>query len=55
MSEVYYHVSFWLSWAYHVALEWIKTLDRTDSVALLVAVSAFGFICMRGFGSRKKY
>ena len=55
MSDFFYNVSFWLSQAYHSALEWIQTLDRTDAVALLVVVSVFGFLCMRGFGSRKDY
>ncbi len=55
MSDVYYHVSVWVSQVYHMAMEWIQTLDRTDSVALLAAVAVFGFLCMRGFGSRKNY
>jgi hypothetical protein len=34
---------------------WVSRLDKQEWLLLLIAVTALGFLCMRGFGSRKNY
>ena len=44
---------------YSVALSgtwtWFATLSREEWLVVLACVSVAGFLCMRGFGSRKEY
>ena len=34
---------------------WFATLDHQEWIVVLAVVSACGFMCMRGFGSRSNY
>jgi hypothetical protein len=34
---------------------WISSLNKEEWLLLLIVVTALGFLCMRGFGSRKNY
>lgn len=41
--------------AYTSSWHWINGLDRQSWLVLLVITTAFGLLCMRGFGSRNSY
>ena len=45
----YIHESYNTSWV------WLNGLDRQSWLVLLVITTAFGLLCMRGFGSRSSY
>ena len=36
-------------------MAWVMSLDRHEWLIVLAAVSLFGFLCMRGYGSRSNY
>ncbi len=40
---------------YRAAIHWIEGLNRQEWIVVLVVGAAFGFLCMRGFGSRKYF
>jgi hypothetical protein len=39
----------------HNVLRWFNRLDRQEWVVVLVVGMVFGFLCMRGYGSRSNY
>ena len=53
----YYLDVFWL-WVAEkqaAASAWLSGLDRHSWLMLLMVVMLFGFLCMRGYGSRTDY
>lgn len=36
-------------------MSWVLSLNHQEWLIVLMAVTAFGFLCMRGFGSRNHY
>jgi hypothetical protein len=36
-------------------MRWVTSLDKQESLLMLVIVTVVGFFCMRGFGSRSNY
>ena len=36
-------------------MRWVTSLDKQESLLMLVVVTIIGFFCMRGFGSRSNY
>ncbi len=40
---------------YRACQSWVYQLNRTEWLILLTAVAIAGFLCLRGFGSRKNY
>ena len=41
--------------AYRYAMNWFGGLDRHEWLMVLAAGMVFGFLCMRGYGSRSNY
>ncbi len=37
------------------AMRWVTSLDKQETLLMLVVVTIIGFFCMRGFGSRSNY
>lgn len=52
-----YYDSFvtYLSESYASGWQWLNNCDRQTWLILLVITTAFGLLCMRGFGSRSSY
>jgi len=48
-------ISHWFSKGMHDAWLWLAALDFQEWFLLLGVVSAAGFMCMKGMGSRKEY
>jgi len=40
---------------YSDLMRWVTSLDKQESLLMLVIVTVIGFFCMRGFGSRSNY
>jgi hypothetical protein len=40
---------------YAEVMRWVTSLDKQESLLLLIVVTIVGFFCMRGFGSRSNY
>jgi hypothetical protein len=40
---------------YSDLMRWVTSLDKQESLLMLVIVTIVGFFCMRGFGSRSNY
>ncbi|MFO0899570.1 MAG: hypothetical protein U0836_19250 [Pirellulales bacterium] len=40
---------------YNDVMRWVTSLDKQESLLMLVVVTIVGFFCMRGFGSRSNY
>lgn len=55
MSRVVDNATRFLSDSYYSFWAWINGLDRHEWFTLLIVVMVLGFLCMRGFGSRKNY
>ena len=55
MSGVVDNVSRFLSDSYQSGWGWVNGLDRQQWMMMLMATMVLGFLCMRGFGSRKHY
>ena len=41
--------------AYKDSLSWALSLNKSEWMLVMIVVVAVGFICLRGFGSRKDY
>jgi hypothetical protein len=52
-----YYDSFmtWLGEMYTSSWSWLEGLDRAGWLVLLAVGAGFGFLCMRGYGSRNNY
>ncbi|MEM1303278.1 MAG: hypothetical protein AAGG46_00190 [Planctomycetota bacterium] len=56
MLEPYYQSAMdWLSAVQSSTWAWFANLSREEWLIVLAAVTAAGFLCMRGFGSRSQY
>ena len=55
MSEFFYRITVWLGNIYQGVWSWVLDLDRQEALVFLLAAGALGFMCLRGFGSRKDY
>ena len=43
-------------WGYYRdVMNWFASLDRQEWLVVLALGMVFGFLCMRGFGSRSNY
>jgi hypothetical protein len=45
----------WYSNVYRTVFERLENLDFQQLSLLVLAIVAFGFFCLRGFGSRSNY
>ncbi|MFV2066863.1 MAG: hypothetical protein ACC645_07750 [Pirellulales bacterium] len=48
-------IRMWIAESQASAWKWMNHLDRQEWIMLLLVVTLFGFLCMRGYGSRSKY
>ena len=55
MSGTWYAISRFASDSYYSTWGWLNSMDLQQWLTLLFVTMLIGFLCMRGFGSRKHY
>ena len=55
MTHYFDQIAQWFAVYQASTWSWFRELDRQEWVMLLMGVTLFGVMCMRGFGSRNNY